>query len=144
MNESIEIREIRNTDAVEIAQLTKELGSFINVDQVDEQLESILADKSHFAYVAVTDGRLVGYIHCFVALRMTTTPFLEIGGLVVKKEYRSLGIGKLLVNSMLQSNDEIDKVRVRCNVKREAAHEFYAHLNFEEKKEQKVFEWKVV
>jgi len=35
---------------------------------------------------------------------------------------------------------DVEKLRVRCNVKRTSAHEFYLALNYAEYKEQKVFE----
>jgi len=84
----------------------------------------------------------VGWIHVLKAIRIESKPFIEIGGLVIDKNYRKQGIGKLLVNKarVWTKENHIDKLRVRCNRKRADAHQFYQAIGFIESKEQKVFE----
>ncbi len=40
------------------------------------------------AFVAIIEGKIIGWIHAFKALRIETKPFIEIGGLVVDEIYR--------------------------------------------------------
>jgi GNAT superfamily N-acetyltransferase len=85
---------------------------------------------------------VLGYIHCFNALRLTSKPFNEICGLVVDEKERGKGIGKLLVKQVESLFQDNRKIRVRCNSKRKLAHKFYCDLNYTLSKEQKIFEKK--
>jgi len=136
----MQLREIDISDSERIAELNQVLGYQPTPSLVLNQLSAILSESNHFGFVAEVDNRIVGYIHGFISLRLTTAPFAEIGGLVVDPSYRSRGIGKKLVEHFELQLPYIDKVRVRCNVKRNDAHAFYLALNYQEKKEQKVFE----
>jgi GNAT superfamily N-acetyltransferase len=104
----------------------------------------MLGSKEHFVRVAVVENKIVGWIHAFKTVRIETTPFIEIGGLVVDKDFRGKGIGKKLVDVISQwcEHENISSLRVRCNIKRKEAHLFYLGIGFNETKEQKVFEKK--
>ena len=140
MLSSIRVREIKEADYLSVAALTAELGYSISQEHVHEQIKSILKHQDHFALVAVKNEEVIGYIHVFRTLRLTSTPFLEIGGIIVKQAERRQGIGKMLIDAIDKFSSENIKIRVRCNSKRELAHQFYHSLSFVEKKEQKVFE----
>jgi GNAT superfamily N-acetyltransferase len=81
-------------------------------------------------------------VHVFYTIRLESGPFCEIGGLVVSKNIQGKGIGKLLVEKARKwaAERNIGKLRVRCNVVRAGAHEFYIKSGFTENKQQKVFE----
>jgi GNAT superfamily N-acetyltransferase len=68
-------------------------------------------------------------------------PHVEVNGLVIDERFRSKGIGKLLIATVRQWALEkgVDRISLRCNVKRKEAHLFYRHLGFTEIKEQKNF-----
>lgn len=143
MTKLIHIRKIQEGDAPRIAELNQELGYETSPLIVERQLRTILAEKNHYAYVAIIGDQIVGYIHGFISIRLTTEPFAEIGGLIIEERFRKNGIGRKLVGHMEQDINDVEKLRVRCNVKRSSAHEFYLALNYEENKEQKVFEKKL-
>lgn len=140
MINQINIREINKGDALRIAELNQELGYQTSQSLVARQLNTILSDRNHYGYIAISEQKIVGYIHGFISIRLTTAPFAEIGGLIVDEQYRKKGIGRLLVDHLERQINEVEKLRVRCNVKRNSAHEFYLSLNYQEKKEQKIFE----
>jgi GNAT superfamily N-acetyltransferase len=73
---------------------------------------------------------------------LESNPFVEVGGLVVDENYRSKGIGKKLVEQIKQwcVEKHISTLRVRSQVKRKEAHQFYLANGFTEIKEQKVFQ----
>jgi GNAT superfamily N-acetyltransferase len=67
--------------------------------------------------------------------------YAEIGGLVVDENQRGMGIGKAL---MAQAEDwvgdhGIHEVRLRSNIIREAAHQFYEAMGYENIKSQFTF-----
>ena len=90
-------------------------------------------------FVAEYQNHLVGLIHGSLMIRLTSIPFLEIVALVVKDENRRQGIGRLLVEAV-EKHCNCERIRVHCNIKRTEAHQFYSLLNYDEIKNQKVFE----
>ncbi|WP_074405603.1 MULTISPECIES: GNAT family N-acetyltransferase [Aquimarina] len=140
MPEEIKIRELRKSDAFSIAELSVQLGYQIDESLITKQITLINSNKDHFAFVAVLNTIVIGYIHGFISIRLTSSPFLEIGGLIVRKEYRRNGVASTLIEYLESHANDYKTVRVRCNVKRESAHQFYLNQNYIEKKEQKIFE----
>ncbi len=140
MIKEVQIRDIAIEDYESITELTNQLGASIAANTVYDQIVEVLRNPDHFAFVAIRNKKIVGYIHCFNAIRLTSKPFTEICGLIVKEEERRNGIGKLLVKKVESQNSGCGKIRVRCNSKRELAHKFYYNLNYSLNKEQKIFE----
>lgn len=135
----IKIREIIQSDFRSITNLSTQLGYQVYEEFIESQIKKIVTNPDHHAFVALKNDIIVGYIHCFLAVRLTSSDFLEICGLVVDKEQRGNGIGSILVK-YVEANVMCKRTRVRCNKKRELAHRFYEKLNYSEKKEQKIFE----
>lgn len=140
MIKEVHIREIAKEDYKSITELTNQLGANVLSDTVSDQISEIIKNPDHFAFVAIKDKKIVGYIHCFNAIRLTSKPFTEICGLIVNNEERRNGIGKLLVQKVESLDNDSRKIRVRCNSKRESAHRFYNNLNYSLTKQQKIFE----
>ena len=136
----IKIRVLVEEDYKSITELSNQLGSKINSETVRNQILNILGNTDHFAFVAEKDKEIVGYIHCFEAIRLTTKPFIEISGLVISDRERRNGIGSKLVKYVEKEVAIGKKLRVRCNAKRQLAHKFYYGLNYVLKKDQKIFE----
>ena len=141
----IELRTISIADANQVQLLSKQLGYELGLDATAEQINAILSSENDFAVVALIENKVVGWIHVFKATRLETKPFAEIGGLVVDENFRSKGIGRKLVEATRQwcLQKHINDLRVRSNVKRIQAHQFYSSTGFSELKEQKVFKMNV-
>jgi len=140
MKNEIELKEISKSDSEAIVQLSLQLGYDISINIVKQQIDVILKNKDHYAFIALKGGNVVGYIHCFRTIRLTSAPFVEIVALIVSKSIRRKGIGKLLVQHAEKHTLNNQTIRVRCNEKRKVAHQFYLNLGYSEKKVQKVFE----
>lgn len=134
------IRPLVTIDIDRIHTLSHQLGYNVSRAILEQQIQSIIDHPDHQAFVAVKADKVLGYIHGFKALRLTTEPFLEIGALVVAPEERREGIGKALVAHLEKHALACAKIRVRCNRLRTGAHQFYQNLSYLERKEQKVFE----
>jgi GNAT superfamily N-acetyltransferase len=135
-------REARMDDVDAITALSNQLGYAITEAATRQNLESIREGSTDMVWVAIYEGKVAGWIHIFQTVRLESGAFFEIGGLVVAEEYRRKGIGRLLVTHAKDScsRTTVTSLRVRCNVKRKEAHDFYRSLGFSETKEQKVFE----
>lgn len=125
-----------------VQRLSEQLGYSLSLHQIGENAKEVIASKDHIAFVAIDNEKVVGWIHAFKAMFIESRPFIEIGGLVVDEDYRGKGIGKKLINEIKQWSIEknILSLRVRSQIKRKGAHEFYQNAGFKEIKEQKVFQ----
>ena len=136
------VRLATSQDAGPITALSLELGYPSSVVQVRRRLRVLLGDRSHAVQVAVrpVGGELVGWIHVFVRVLVVVDRHAEIGGLVVTEEQRGRGIGHLLMTEAEHwaLGQGCTSIYVRSNVEREAAHEFYRNLGYDQVKAQGV------
>ena len=133
-------------DSQSVSDLSKQFGYDLSTEETRNQIKSVNLMEDHCAFVAIIeDEKIVGWAHAFIATRIETKSFVEIGGLVVDENFRNKGIGKKLIDRIKEWCVEkgISLLRVRCNTKRVEAHKFYSKIGFEESKEQKVFTMKV-
>lgn len=135
-------RKIEIKDAPAINALTHQLGYEATIAETKERLEKILKDEQHFAYAAVLDDKITGWIHAFYCQNLESPSFVEIGGLVTHKDFRAKGIGKELIERVQHwaIGKNCNKLRVRSNMIRKDAHQFYLNRGFTETKEQKIFD----
>jgi predicted N-acetyltransferase YhbS len=138
---NIQIRPADTHDSTEIAKLSGELGYPSRVEDLINRLNLILQKDDHMVLAAEVDGKVVGWVHVFVAFRVESPAFSEIGGLVVTHTERGKGIGKSLVVAAANWAHKrgVGKIRVRCNLVRGDTHAFYLHLGFQKLKTQEVF-----
>lgn len=138
---NILIRLLELKDAVSIHALSHQLGYELPIGITTDHVRQVIERPEDRAFVALQEGNVIGWIHAFKAIRLESQPFIEIGGLVVDEAYRGKGVGSLLVQQIKNWCEEMicPSLRVRCQVKRTEAHQFYRSLGFTEQKEQKVF-----
>lgn len=136
------VREIKQSDSTAVTQLTVQLGYPLTEEEIARNIRVVIASKSHSAFVAEHGQKVVGWIGVSQAIMIEFNPYCEINGLVIDENYRGKGIGKLLIDRAKQWAREKGNttLRVRCNVIRREAHQFYQQLGFKETKEQKNFE----
>lgn len=106
--------------------------------EAHEKLIFLINSAVDNVYIAEVDGEIIGWIHVFYAPKLASESFYEIGGLVINPEFRGQGIGRSLVQHVL--NNFKAKFRVRCNEKRAESHQFYESIGFGSSKVQRVFE----
>ncbi len=141
----ISIRTMQAADSAAVNALTGQLGYTIDTEQVKHNLEMLLNDNNAAAFVAVFNNQVAGWITVAGVVTLESLPYCEIRGLVVDEQLRNKQIGKALIEKTKQwcRDKNRERLRVRCNVVRNASHAFYLYLGFKEKKEQKIFEMDV-
>ena len=85
---------------------------------------------------------MIGFVHVFIAFWIGSYSFVELGGFIVKQDFRRQGIGRRLftiAEERIIQND-ITKLRIRSHSNRVDAHAFYEQLGFSKLKEQHVFD----
>jgi predicted N-acetyltransferase YhbS len=139
----VDVRPARIDDAPALAALSEQLGYPTPVAGCVERLRTLLAADRHEVLVACSScGEVLGWVHVFVALRVQSEPFAELGGLVVAASEHGRGIGRRLVEhaGVWAAHHAAVKLRVRSRTSRQAAHGFYARLGFIRTKEQLVLD----
>ena len=137
------IRRAALDDAPVIADLTNQLGYESTVEQSEKRLTKVLDSKNHVVFLAcLPDTEVVGWIHIFLAFRVESDCFAEIGGLVVSSAYRNRGFGKSLIAAAEEwsKKNRITKLRVRSRSQRSDALAFYEGLGFSKTKRQEVLD----
>lgn len=129
----MEIRTMVESDAARVRDLSEQLGYPMSLEDVSTRVRKIVSLPEHKALVAIEDGVVVGWLHCFVSYLIEVPhTFVEIGGLIVDEGARGTGVGHLLVaaaESWTREQGHSD-IRVRSASHRAGAHEFYHKLGF--------------
>ena len=139
----MKIRLATLSDAAAIAHLAGQLGYPASATQMENRLGNLLGVAGNAVFVAEGgDGDILGWTHVFVSHRLTSGPVAELGGLVVEELSRSARVGTALMEAAeAWARDQgCATLRVRSNVVRRRAHEFYHRLGYSRTKRQSVLE----
>jgi PhnO protein len=99
-----------------------------------QQCIAINIGKEHYHHlIAELDGRPVGFITCygFISLHHCGMEY-EIQELIVDEQYRSMKIGKQLLDAIIQQIGEYKSLKLCSNMRRKDAHRFYINYGFEQ------------
>ena len=136
------IRLAKLEDCGAINMLSSSLGyQPLSADEALHNLRALLDSDIDKVWVAVADDHIVAWIHVFIARRIASAPFCEIGGIVVSPDCRRTGLGRQLVEYAKQWAANLRMpLRVRCNTSREDARRFYEAQGLSLLKQQNIFE----
>ena len=120
--------------------LMKELGYELKTPQIVQNIQEIRS-RGGEVFVAKINEIVVGCVCTIIDVRLAAGINGEIVSLVVSEHYRGIGIGKGLVE-LAESwlKQRVARIRVRANITRFKAHEFYIKAGYQELKTQKIFE----
>ena len=137
----ISIRTGRDSDADAVTSLTAQLGYDVAPSGVSERLAHILERTDQRFLIAEEGGQPVGWLHAAVAEFVEADPFVVIAGLVVDRNWRGKGIGRMLMHHAEQwaREQRCSIVRLWSSAGRVSAHRFYEHLGYTHIKTQHAF-----
>ncbi len=131
----IEIRPIEEKDYEQIIVLFKEFALFEKLpEKMTNSVEQIKIDRELFnCFVAVIDEKVVGYATYFFAYYSWIGKSMYLDDLYVSLEYRKRGIGKKLLDSVidLAKNMECKKMRWQVSNWNKNAQKFYEYIGAE-------------
>jgi len=135
------VRDARLADVDDIVRLTGQLGYAVTASETAAKLSRILSRHDHRFFVAEAGGQIVGWLHAAVTETIEADPFVVVGGLVVDRDHRGLGVGRTLLEhaEAWATQQGCKIVRVWSSTLRTAAHEFYEHLGYTKVKTQHSF-----
>ncbi|MEE3717667.1 GNAT family N-acetyltransferase [Tumidithrix elongata RA019] len=142
INNKVAIRKAGIKDAKRIAVLADQLGYSVSDCQLKERLTKISNNDSHIIHVAtLKNDDVIGWAHTHT-VESILMPTCILLGLVVDRDYRHQGIGRLLMqeveNWALSSGYE--NVLLRSNIKRKEAHVFYEKIGYSNIKQSITFQ----
>ena len=135
------VRRATQADAEVLAALSGQLGYPCSTEDVRGRLLSILGQDDHEVLVAEHEGAVLGWVHVFGTERIESGRFAEIGGVVVDAARRGRGTGAALMRAAESwaSMRGYPAVRLRSNVARPGAHQFFERQGYASFKRQAVF-----
>ncbi len=142
----ITLRFAREKDLAVLVQLLEELGYSSDEKTIRNRLSKIRSRNGQVIVAVNDDEQVVGCVQAYLDLRLAEGEMGEIVSLVVKNDVRGQGIGKQLLQEAKNwiAEKGCTKIRVRANVKRDRAHQFYKRQGFDEVKSQKILQANVL
>lgn len=141
MTSDVTIREARVSDAEAIARLTKQLGYEVDPSGLADRLSRILTRSDQQFLIADGPGESIGWVHMVRWEIVETDAFVMIAGLVVDRDHRKQGIGRMLLEQAeaWAASQGCSLVRLWSSSTRTAAHAFYEHVGYTNIKTQYSF-----
>jgi len=133
------IRGANRDDCAEIAGLCCQLGYPATPQQIQLRIAHILALENHKVFVAeATGGKVIGWVHVHSYPLLESDLTAEIGGLVVNRDFRRMGVGRALMKYAEEwaKAAGCSNVSVRSNVIRQESHAFYEGVGYTRVKAQ--------
>jgi GNAT superfamily N-acetyltransferase len=136
------LRKLTPDDAAAVAALSTQLGYSVEQSDAVTRLEALAGHDDHHVVGADLEGQLVGWVHVHAYWTIVSGFEAELGGLVVDEMQRGLGIGRALIGEAAEwaYKKNCTRMRVRTNVIRLRAGDFYRRAGFKEVKRQLVLD----
>ena len=134
----VTIRTVTRDDAEDVCRICcDDLGYQCDKYLVGERISRLETDREA-VFVAVLNGKVVGYIHVEKYNTLYFETMANILGLAVSGKCRKKGIGRALVEQAEKwaSENEITLMRLNSGSSRSDAHKFYRQLGYGSEKDQ--------
>jgi GNAT superfamily N-acetyltransferase len=141
------VRPMVNDDVPRVADLAVQLGYNPSAEEVSSRLEALSATPGHAFFVADPRSQpLTGWIHVYGVQTLVSTPYAEIGGIVVEQTVRRRGVGQAILRAAEEwaTANGFPEVRLRSGVHREEAHLFYERVGYERSRASYMFRRKLL
>ena len=124
--ENIVIEKMTIQDVIEIEKdFEEKFDNFWNINILKSELDN----NNSLYFVAKEEKEIVGFVGTLI-----NVDFTEITNIVVKKDFRKLGIGKMLLEKIIEETKKINKemIYLEVNENNDGAINLYKKYRFEE------------
>jgi GNAT superfamily N-acetyltransferase len=141
MSHEVVVRRATPADAASVARLCVQLGYAATADEAAARLRMIDSRPDQLVLVAENGGAVVAWIDLHIEHSIAAGKTVQIAGLVVDENHRGFGVGQLLMRHAEEwaRSNRCGSVRLRSNIIRSQAHQFYEKLGYKVTKTQKAF-----
>lgn len=135
----LQIRQAKVEDARSVSLLSQQLGYSISEETIQIYLKSLETAKEWIVYIACKSESILGWINVYVTHGILANK-AEVGGLIVDKNFRGQGIGRLLMQKgeTWAQQQGCHLIQVRSRTTRQQAHTFYQNIGYKSCKTQLV------
>jgi len=133
LDDMLVIRDAMLEDSKALAGLLEELGYPRTEDFVNERLMTLNQDLGTRIFVAVKQGRVVGFASCHVMPLMHASDDLcRVTALIVSRAYRHQNIGCKLMRAVEKYAKDAGcaRVEITSGERRRGAHVFYERIGY--------------
>ena len=140
-NPEITLRAATAADVPAIAKLSEELGYPLAEEVVRSRMAHLAVLPEHGIIVAEADGGVCGWVHVHAHRSLVSGERADIYGLVVSRDVRRRGIGRILIAEAERWAGErgLGLIVLRSNVQRSESHSFYPAVGYEHFRTQAVY-----
>lgn len=125
------IRNLKKEDAPRVAQLIEQLTkNIVEPENLTTRLEKMAIPENYQYFVAEVDGRVMGFAGLCWYKIPSKGLIAWVEEVVVDEAARGQGLGKELMNKLLELAKEKDCVRVRLITQNPVARQLYEKLGF--------------
>ncbi|WP_029419933.1 GNAT family N-acetyltransferase [Alicyclobacillus macrosporangiidus] len=134
----MEIRKMKPQDIEQVTVLCEQFGYPARTEEVEERFQRLCRLAEHQLFVVEENSAVVGWIHVHGIHSLSSAPYAEIRGIVVDRQYRQQGVGRMLMLKAEQwaLDNGYRVVRLRSGTERPESHHFYPKLGYERTKTQ--------
>ena len=128
-------RELSEADLGALPVLAAELGYKVTSAEIKEIFSCLENDEANKVFIAAAaDKMVIGWVHVSIYKTLIAKKTAIILGLVVSKDYRRAGIGRMLMEKaeLWAQAKGCFGIRLYSNITRAEAHQFYHRLGYEE------------
>ncbi len=133
----MQIGEMKLEDLERVTVLSAQLGYPYSYEVIRKRFAEVSESSLHKLLVARVDGAVCGWVQvCKERETLLSDPRAEITALVVDETVRGKGVGRKLVRAAEEwaLGQGLRLMRLRSNVIRTEAHEFYRRVGYVEQK----------
>lgn len=138
----MQLSEMKLEDLESVTKLGAQLGYPYSLSEIRERFAEVSVSSVHKLFVAKESGIVCGWVQvCKERETLLSDARAEITALVVDESVRGKGIGRALVNAAEDwaLSQGLKLMRLRTNVQREDAHQFYRRVGYVESKRSCLF-----
>ena len=137
----ITLRRATAADAEAIAELSGQLDYPLSVEVARHRMARLTSLPEHAIFLAECDGSAAGWVHAYVQQSIVLGERGEILGLVVSRDVRRRGVGRLLMEEAERwvRDRGLDVMVLRSNVQRPESHAFYPAIGYQQFKTQAAY-----
>lgn len=142
VGKQIKIRQADIKDVEQIAHLCEQLEYNVTNQQIEERLTKIQHNNAHIVYVAaLANEYVIGWAHAHISDLLIIPTQAILLGLVVDKNYRCSGIGRILMQKIEEwaSLAGCEGLMLRSGFRRKEAHLFYEKIGYTNIKQSLTF-----
>ena len=138
----MQLSEMKLEDLEGVTTLGAQLGYPYSLEVIRDRFAEVSMSPVHKLFVAKDDGVVCGWVQvCKERETLLSDARAEITALVVDERVRGKGIGRVLVKAAEEwaLAQGLKLMRLRTNVTREEAHQFYRRVGYVESKRSCLF-----